>query len=223
VLGNQAYLFKVKETSAEITWEITGVPSMRKNRWLADSFNLVGFNVDSESQPSFAAYFAPSPAHDGQAMYRLNNQTAKWVFVHDPTTAKLKSGEAYWVYCEGSSNYQGPLRVDLPMSGGLLSGALLSKHTITFTNISSITREVNLVLSGSVVLYYREWNVANGYFTWKPINEMPSIVLQPESSRNVWLEVRRGLMVPGLSEALLKITDSLGIRIQVPVSAEVVQ
>ena len=223
VLGNQAYLFKIKDTATEFTWEITGVPSMRKIRWLADSFNMVGFHVDPTAPPSFAAFFAPSPAHNGQAVYRLNNQNGRWEFVQDPASATMRSGEAYWVYCEGSSTYQGPLKVDLPMSDGLLFGEGLTRQTVTLTNLSSVTRTVIFALSGEVVLYYREWDVTNGYFIWKPLNQMPAVALQPESSRNVWLEVRRELMNSGLSESLLEISDDKGVQIRVPVSAEKIQ
>jgi len=223
VLGNQAYLFKIKDDAADFTWEISGVPSMRKIRWLADSFNMVGFHVDPAAPPSFAAIFAPSPAHAGQAIYRLNNQNGRWEFVQDPASATIRSGEAYWVYCEGSSAYQGPLKVDLPMSDGLLSGTALTRHTVTLTNLSSVARTVNFALSGEVVLFYREWDVTNGYFIWKPLDQMSPVALQPESSRNVWLEVRRELMNSGLSQSLMEISDDKGIRIQVPVSAEKVQ
>jgi len=225
VLGNQAYLFKIKDTAPAggFTWDITAAPSMRKIRWLADSFNLVGFHLDPSNPPTFAAFFAPSPAHNGQAVYRLNNQSGKWEFVQDPASATMRSDEAYWIYCEGSSTYQGPLRVDLPISDGLHFGEGLTRQTVTLTNLSSVTRTVDFALSGEVVLYYREWDVTNGYFIWKPLNQMPPVALQPESSRNVWLEVRRELMNSGLSQSLLEISDDRGIRIRVPVSAEKIQ
>jgi hypothetical protein len=223
VLGNQAYLFKVKDTADNFTWEITGIPSMRKIRWLADSFNIVGVHVDPTTPPPFTAFFGPSPAHDGQAVYRLNNQSGKWEFVQDPASATMRSGEAYWVYCEGSSTYQGPLKVDLPMSDGLHFGGSLTRQTVTLTNLSSVTRTVNFALSGEVVLYYRKWDVTDGYFIWKPLNQMAPVALQPESSRNVMLEVRRELMVSGLSESLLEIRDDRGVMIRVPVSAEKIE
>jgi len=224
VLGNQAYLFKVKNTApAEFTCQITGIPSMRKTRWLADSFNMVGFHLRPDSEPTFGAFFAPSAAHAGQAIYRLNNTSGEWEFLQNQATATMRSGEACWVYCQGGSTYQGPLRVDLPMSDGLYYGSSLTRQTITLTNLSSVTRTVNFALSGEVVLYYREWDVTNGYYTWKPLNQMPATVLQPESSRNVWLEVRREQMGVGLSEGLLEVTDDKGIRIRAPVSAERIQ
>jgi hypothetical protein len=209
--------------SAEETLQVSGAPAMRKIRWLADSFNMVGFHVDPDNPPTAAAFFAPSPAHEGQALYRLNNQSGEWEFVQNHTTAVLQSGEAYWIYCEGSSTYPGPLGVDLPMSNGLHFGATQNIGTVTLTNFSAVTRTVTFTQSGNVVLYYREWDVTEGYFTWKPLDQMSAMAIQPESSRNVWLEVRREQMATGLSESVLEIGDDKGVRIRVPVSAEKIQ
>jgi hypothetical protein len=220
VLGNQAYLIKM---SAAASWQVTGTPAMRKIKWMPDSFNMVGFHIDPNAPPTFAAFFAPSQAHAGQAMYRLNNQSGKWEFVQDPASAAMGSGEAYWIYGEGISTYQGPLTADLPMSDGLHFGETLTRQTVTLTNRAYGTRTVSLTLSGHVVLEYREWNQTSGYFIWQTLQQMPPITLQPESSRNVWLRVRRDDMAVGLSESVLEITDDKGIRIRVPVSAEKIQ
>ena len=224
ILGNQAYLLKINaDAPAEITWQVTGSPSMRKIRWLADSFNMVGFHLDPESPPNVAGFFAPSAAHAGQAVYRFNNQSGKWEFVQDQTATNLQSSEAYWVYCEGSSTYQGPLRVDLPMNDGLHFGASLTRLTITLTNLSTVTRTVSFDLSGGIVLYFREYDLNEGYFTWRPLEQMPELALQPESSQNVWLEIHREQMSVGLSEGVAMITDDKGIRIRIPLSAERIQ
>jgi hypothetical protein len=218
VLGNQAYLIKIAGDES-VTWDVTGTPSVRRIRWVPDSFNLTGFQVNPTAGPPFAEFLAPSPAHAGQAVYRLNNSTGQWELLENPA-ASIQAGEAYWVYCEGSSTYQGPLRVDLPMSDGLHFGENLTRLTVTLTNLSQSVRTAGLALSGGVVLHYREWDPATGYFSWRDLNEMPPLPLQPKSSRNVWLEVRREQMPPGLSESVLEITDDRGVRIQAPVSAE---
>ena len=225
VLGNQAYLIKMKNTAPAggTSWQVTGAPSMRKTRWLTDSFNMVGFHLDPNNSPTIAAYFAPSSAQAGQAVYRLNNLSGKWEFVQNPSATPLQSGAAYWVYSEGSSTYQGPLGVDLPMSDGLLFGDGLTRLTVTLSNLSAVTRTVTFTPSGNVVLYYREWDVTEGYFTWKPLGQMPAVAIQPESSRNVWLEVHREQMVAGLSKSVLEIADDKGGRIRVPVIAEKIQ
>jgi len=37
-----------------------------------------------------------------------------WDFIENPSATKIKAGEAYWVYCEGASEYRGPLEIILP-------------------------------------------------------------------------------------------------------------
>jgi len=226
VLGNQAYLIKIKQTApSEITWEVTGSPSLRKNRWLADSFNFVGFHLDPGNPPTFQDFFAPSPAHAGQAAYRLNNQSGKWEFVQNPATTKLRAGEAYWVYCEGASDFQGPLSLDLPMSNGLRYGAVSKVVTVTLSNLSEDTRTATFTSSGKVVLYYEGYDKESGYFTLYPLGQMPPQVIDSGRSLNVWLEVRREKMdlEPSLSESVLQILDDRGVRLRVPVSAERIQ
>jgi hypothetical protein len=217
VLGNQAYLIKIGGTDS-VQWQVSGSPSVRKIRWVPDSFNLTGFHVKPAAGPPFADFLTPSAAHVGQAVYRLNNSTGQWGLLENPA-ASIEAGKAYWVYCEGSSTYQGPLRVELPMSGGLHFGESLTRLTLTLTNLSTSVRTAAFALSGSVILHYRQWDPATGYYTWRELGDMPAVALPAESSRNVWLEVRRDQMPAGLSESVLAITDDQGVRIRVPVSA----
>lgn len=219
VLGNQAYLIKLSGNE-DVNWEIKGCPSTRKINWTSDSFNLVGFHLNPDTPPTFEAFFASSSAHAGQAMYRLNRQGI-WEFVEDPANATLCSGEAYWVFCEGGSNYQGSLQVELPMFDGLNYGAILNEQTVTIRNLSEVTRIVTLTLSSSaVVLAYRNYDQSSGYFTWPPLEDMPPVSLGPGKQANVRIAVRREVMKTGVAESVLKISDDSGIQVLVPVSAE---
>lgn len=223
VLGNQAYLIKVGG-SETITLEISGTASIRNYRWVADSFNLVGFHVAKGKEPTFEDLLAPSTAHAGQAVYRLNSDD-KWEFVEDMTTTRPAYGEAYWVYCEGRSSYQGPLEIDLPLSTGLNFGASLTRLTVTLSNLTDAARTVSASLTGEVTLYYRDYDPNQGYFTWQSISAsgMPPVIVDPGRSRNLWLEIRRELMDPGLYLGTLEISDDMGNRFLVPVSAEEIQ
>jgi hypothetical protein len=51
-------------------------------------------------------------------LYRIDNGT--WRKVLNPETEAMRSGEAFWIYCKGSSDYQGPLRVETLSPGGLM-------------------------------------------------------------------------------------------------------
>ncbi|WP_338689877.1 hypothetical protein [Haloferula helveola] len=115
--GNQAYLVHAKEGCV---WQAVGSATQTIVKWRSDAYNLVGFPVRTPGGPTFGQFFAGSPAHVGQKIYRLVN--GRWKQVLQPTTQAMKSGEAFWIFCEGRSEYQGPLRVEAPSRLGLLLG-----------------------------------------------------------------------------------------------------
>jgi hypothetical protein len=224
ILGNQAYLIKISpDAPEEIVWQVSGAPALRKIKWLPNSFNLVGAHLNAGSPPTFQSFFAPSSAHTSQAVYRLNKQTGRWTMVENSALTAMGSGEAFWVYCDGTSTYQGPLHVDLPMSDGLHYQSTLTVHTITLSNLSDAPRTITLSLTVDVALTFRQFDMTNGYFEWRALAEMAPVVIEPGRSQNVWLAVRREQMPTGLSESILRLTDNKGILIQVPVSAERIQ
>lgn len=86
--------------------QITGQVYLKRIRWTADSFNLTGFPVNPAQAPTFREYFQGVPAHEGKPVYRLTSGI--WRRVTDPASTVMRRGEAYWVYSEGGSDYQGP-------------------------------------------------------------------------------------------------------------------
>jgi hypothetical protein len=113
VLGQRAYL--VKTTNAA-TLTIRGEPKLKFPKWSADAFNFRGFPIDPNTPPTFGNFFRPSPAHFNvtqqrlQEIYQLDNSGA-WTLV-GPNDL-MRSGEAYWVYTSGASDYLAPLAVSL--------------------------------------------------------------------------------------------------------------
>jgi len=228
ILGNQAYLIKVGGTE-EISLEISGIASIRNLHWIADSFNLVGFHVAKGKEPTFEELLAPSAAHagPGQAVYRLNNKD-KWEFVDDLAAARPAYGEAYWVYCDGRSSYQGPLVIDLPLSTGLNFGPYLNWLAVTLNNLTDSARTVSVDITGNVGLYYRAIETSGpdeGFFRWYGLasSSMPNISLNPNQLHLLRLAIRREQMEPGIYTGTMKITDDLGNRFLVPVRAEEIQ
>lgn len=218
VFANWPYLIKLGGTDA-VTWTVTGAPSVKKIKWVANSFNLVGFHVAPGSPPTFAEFFSPSPAHAGQAIYRLNQQ-GNWEFVADPGAARVRSGEAYWVYCEGTSTYQSPLRVEASVDG-LNYSTFLTEQAVKLENLSDVSRTITFTLSPPVEgLTYRDFDRSMGYFTWPPLAAMPALSLAPGRQANVRLAVRRAMLSSGLTESVISVTDDKGIRFLVPVSVE---
>ena len=71
IQGGKAYLIEL-DGDQPVTPTFAGELILRKPEWLSDSFNLVGFHLDPAKTSTFGEFFGPSPAHDGKAMYRLN-------------------------------------------------------------------------------------------------------------------------------------------------------
>ncbi|MCP5515626.1 MAG: hypothetical protein H7A45_00030 [Verrucomicrobiales bacterium] len=115
ISGQRAYLVHATDPCV---WQVTGSVVRLAVRWQPDAYNLVGFAVARQGSPTFAEFFSGSRAHALNRIYRLENDA--WRRVTDPTAETMRSGEAFWVYCDGSSDYQGPLRVEPPVQQGVV-------------------------------------------------------------------------------------------------------
>jgi len=58
-----------------------------------------------------ARRFQGIPAHAGQPVFRIVEGT--WRKIENPAGTLMRRGEAYWAYCEGGSDFQGPCEVRL--------------------------------------------------------------------------------------------------------------
>lgn len=216
--ANHAYLI---HASADCVWSVTGSVAVRPLRWQPDSYNFVGFALDAASPPTFASFFAPSKAHRNQPVYRLSNGV--WTPVRDPATQKMQSGEAYWVYCAGGSDYQGPLQVRVP--GGILDlGAATLGGRIEFVNSSGAPMQlvVETVSSmGSLPLAYLNEDLST---LSRSFPAMPSRLDLPTipAGRSQFLRVaaRRDSMSSKKESALLRVSNEHGVQLWVPVTAE---
>lgn len=243
VRGGQAYL--IKATSAT-TLNIRGQPIIRPPDWLADSFNLVGFYVSSNSAPNFQTFFAASPAQAGQPVYRLN-ATGTWVQVVSPSTTALNPGESYWVRSSSPSSYGGPAKIIFEQGRSLDYARALVEQTLRIQNHSSNTTTFTLkklasanpptgnqtALAGEVPLSYWFMNLASNQVGWVALsNQLVSPALPPGAEWSVRLAVRRPDMASfnlpvgatsALYQSLLELTDTLGTRALIPVSANGLQ
>jgi len=130
IYGQQAYLL---HATRAFEWKVDGLVSLAKVKWQPDSFNLTGFGVKKQGAPSFAEFFEASPAHRGQAIYRLDQNV--WKKVVHPAAEAMRSGEAFWIFCKGGSHYQGPLTVEAMTGSTLLE--LASRDTLILRNHTS--------------------------------------------------------------------------------------
>jgi hypothetical protein len=221
VQANKAYLIKI-EGEEPVTWSVTGRPEVRPFDWVADSFNLAGFAVDPAIPVSFASYLAHSPAHAGQPVYRLVDGV--WQPVN-PATTQIRSGEAYWVYTQGPSQYQGPIEVDLESGKALEFGGSLDRLRLRVRNLSPVPASITVTRLPSnepVELALHNFDSDTGQISWP---DLPANLSRPapgEGELFFELAPRRGQFVAPETGSILAIRNGFGFRRLVAVSAKTV-
>ena len=127
VYGAQPYLV---HATTNVDLRISGTVALGKLAWTPHAFNFVGFSVE-DAAPTFQQFFRGSSAHNHNRIYRLVDGT--WRQVLDPAAEAMRPGEAFWIYCDGRSDYPGPLQV----TSRLRSGVMLTSRgggEVTFRN-----------------------------------------------------------------------------------------
>lgn len=220
IAGNKPYLFY---SESDFNLSINGNAVLNTVKWRPNSFSLTGFGLDDVSPPTFDQFFSGSAAHKPFRIYRLVNDA--WVKVDNAQTTQMRSGEAYWIYCKGGSDYQGPITVkpevgsQITLLGGNLAGVLLQNKTANPLNV----RVQNFTGSTQLPLAYAlravsSTNVVNAEF------DLPdNYALQrfdPAEKRGLWLALRPERMNVAEQTGLLKITTDLGTQLWLPVSSQ---
>ncbi len=213
---NRSYLVHF-EGAMPTTLTIWGTPELRRMSWVPNSFNLVGFHLDPANPPTFEAFFDPSPAHQGQAAYRLD---PNGVWTQVVSYEHMVPGESYWVYSQSASTYEGPLSVELPGLDGLDFSAFITHYRVGIKNLGT-TRDVTIRMlpsSTPVPLTYRQ-NLPEdeGQVIWPGFSE-PMVITAPtnEEVGTEWA-VDRAAIPTESAEALMEISDGAGSRYLVPV------
>jgi hypothetical protein len=219
IQGHAAYLV---HATADCTWRPTGSARLARVRWQADSFTLVGFALDERAPPTFERFFAGAGGLIGNPVYRLSVD-GKWQRLTHPATTPMRSGEAYWIYCAGNTDYQGPLDVHLPGIGALDfdrdQGALEIRVRNTSTEPASFTLE-RASDSGAPPLVRLERDAGTLRTSYPDLAELTAFpALQPGQIEIIRLQVRREAMTSAQQSGLLRLTSSLGVRFDIPVQA----
>lgn len=215
--ANQAYLVKLGGTQP-VSWTITGKPAVRRSVWRTDSFNLVGFQVDPSAPPTFGDYFAYSPAHTGQPIYRLNAEGV-WELVQLPNATLINSGEAYWVYTNGRSSYQGPVSVTLDYGTEMDYTATLTEQRIIIENNTDIPSAVTISRLGDggspLPLTYELIDPETDETAWPAFQDSLTYNIQADNDAILKLAVTRRDFTEDRMEQIVEITNDLGSRILV--------
>ena len=211
-----------------------GRPGVRTLDWISDSYNFVGFSVNSASPPTFQSFFNGSPSHAGKPIYRLNVTSGLWELVGNPGITTMRSGEAFWIRCDGRSTYSGPVQLTVPGGPTLDYGRQLTEQALHFKNLGTNSRTLTLrvltpgaapagswaAVAGQIPFSYFRMNLASNEYGWFPLPpQLSSPVLPSGGEWMVRLEARRRDMVPWAGtigpagatyQALLEVQDGLG-------------
>lgn len=223
--GATAYLI---HAPTNVLLQVAGrVPPFRR-QWLPDAFNFVGFSVQDPGGPTFRQFFAASPSHNHNRIYRLANGT--WRQVLDPSAETVRSGEAFWIYCEGRSEYAGPLEVVPPSFSGLTLTPLGGGELI-FRNRTDhpVSFEVQHLPAGNAAIPFaaavrtvdeqaggfRTVTVRLGAGAW--VQSFPP--LEAGQGLRLPLDLIPDQAPPGVSHSLLRVRSDLGTDTYVSVTA----
>jgi hypothetical protein len=228
VYGQRAYLIHAKQN---FSWVVSGAVRLPDHRWKPNAFNFTGFCVDATAAPTFSQFFSGSKAHRHDKIYRLAGEG--WRRVTQPNAEAMRSGEAFWIYCDGGSTYQGPLSVKTGSYSGLVLGG--ASDSVVLKNLTDhpVTPTIEHIADGektvplSVVLlglnderYGPRLPPTSAVYASKPdagwTQDLPPI----EAGRGfkVPFVVRREAMTKARQSSLLKITTDLGTEHWIPVT-----
>lgn len=207
--------------TADATWSVTGRPRAHHLAWHANSCSFTGLPVDPAAPPTFAEFFRGSPAHARLRIFQL--QSGQWKRVADPATARIRSGEAYWIQTDGPSTWQGPLWVRLPTIGELDFDVHSPGYSLDFENLSTTSARIQIETWGDAgSLPLRRLIRLAGSQTMER-NILPAKLRLPDltSGRRttLWLEPARESLASDTAETLLRITDGRGTQLWLPVRA----
>jgi hypothetical protein len=223
ISANTAYLIKLDDTvNRSIT--ITGTPRLTKIKWRSNSFTFSGLPVVSGNEPSFGDYFSGSTAHSGQPIYKLSS-AGVWELVSDPQIEVTKSGEAYWIFTQGPSSYQGLMDITLQQGESLDYRAAFTEMDFAISNLSDVTNFVTLTrLSGNTMpMKFKLVDSETGDVAWPNLPTNKVYELQPGEEVFVTLAVDRNNFTEDRMEQVLSISSEQGIRYLLNSGANTIQ
>jgi hypothetical protein len=220
ILPRRAYLVKVSGAS-NVTWNVTGLPSVVSDKWSPDRYNLRGFPVHPDQPPTFVDFFRNSAAH-----YDNTTGSLESIFHLDPAgtwtlvkpTDRMQRGEAYWVYTRGASDYVAPFSLETTTGDGLDFGDSLQQCNVLIHNVSdrpTVVRFDSVIGNPAGLVLYDPAS---------PTNSTPfagyTQMLAPHETAKLTVQLNR--LTPGTTRGnVLAASDSSGTRFYVSQSGAV--
>lgn len=214
VFGHRAYLVHATQ---DYQWQLRGAVTLRRMQWQTDSFTLLGFPVDQDSPPTFGSFFAGSPAHAGQRIYRLVGGV--WTPVLQPATTRMRDGEACWIYTQGASDYQGPIHLGPNSPEVFELSSLAAAVHLTVHNARPGTLAIQVKSSPAEVAL--DYQIRDLTRLVADFHELPSLLSLPPilPSGRVTLELRRSHPAPSPNSSgiLVQLSERDGAQLWVPI------
>lgn len=227
------YLIKCSEAA---TWTVVGRPRFLKQEWKPNAYNFVGFPVDPANPPTIDEWFAASDAHEPIDFWALD-PAGMWQKVNTTSTTTLNSGEAYWVFTNGSSNFQGPLDIRIPRGTDIDYERGLVEQEIEIASVGGSQRNVTLTAlpsegvpdptfpnyAGPIPLTYfgRSGTATDFSFDFLDLPASIPFALDETLPKKVRLAVDRSRMpkapATALFQTVLEIKDDQGYRRRISV------
>lgn len=211
--GNTAYLIRLNGNQNR-QLVLTGKPRFRAPRWEANAFTLTGLSVDPADPPTFAEFFSASPAHQGQPAFRLASD-GRWQEVTAPASTTMQAGEAYWIWTQGNSRYQGRLHVVLDQGDSIEYTAALQEIRVVLRNRSGVNGSFLVERLGGdpMPLYFLNEDPETGETGWPTLQQ--NLLINAPANEDVFLTLavgRREFTRERMDE-IISIRDEHGQRV----------
>ena len=221
--GNTAYLIKLDDT-VNHTITIEGQPSLRKNLWRSNSFTFTGLPVENGNEPSFGDYFSGSTAHNGQPIYKLS-AAGVWEVVTSPFTEATKSGEAYWIFTQGPSSYNGLLNITLQQGENLEFRTVFTEIDFSISNLSDVTNFITIsrVSGNTMPIKFKNTDIETGEVGWPTLPNIKVYELQPGEDVFITFAVDRLNFFEEKMEQIFSIKNEQGVEYFLKASGDTIQ
>jgi hypothetical protein len=222
ISANTAYLVEMEGTqSHQIT--ISGRPDFRSLRWRSNGYTLTGLPVSPDLAPTFSEFFEFSAAHQAQPIYALGSN-GRWNTV-SPASTGIDSDQAYWIFTQGNSAYQGATELILDQGEALEYARTTDSLQIVLRNRTDVggTFLIERLNGQNLPMRYEIEDPETGEIAWPSLPQ--ALVQQVDAGSEVFLRlgVRRSEMTADEMEQAFAITDEHGGRILIYASANTLQ
>ena len=154
--SNSAYLVKVREGAANVSYTLKGRPVRPDYPWSTSGVNLLGF-ATAATAPTFAQFlsygasFGTEPAVLTYSGGGLSSTAPKNPVAILPATETVVRNKAYWVQATQFTNYYGPIALEVAERSGLNFGRSRVAVSVKLKNVTAASRAQNVTVTLTAV------------------------------------------------------------------------